>query len=66
MSGTRTGVPAEPGGGAPGRERGERGEREAAPLRTCPNCGSELTARSCKLLCPNPECGYFLSCSDYL
>ena len=34
-------------------------------MRTCPNCGRELTERKCKLLCPDPRCGYFLSCADY-
>jgi len=45
-------------------------ERRAAPERsavgTCPNCGQPLVQRSCKLVCPSPGCGYFLSCSDYL
>ncbi len=48
---------------------GERAAREGeprVPLRTCPNCGAELADRSCKLACPNPACGYFLSCSDFL
>jgi hypothetical protein len=40
--------------------------RHAAGIRTCPNCGAALADRSCKLVCPNPACGYFLSCSDYL
>jgi len=34
-------------------------------LRTCPNCGAALAERKCKLLCPNLQCGYFLSCADY-
>ncbi len=41
-------------------------DQEHACVRTCPNCGRALAERSCKLTCPNPECGYFLSCSDYL
>jgi hypothetical protein len=40
--------------------------RERVPVRTCPNCGSALIERSCKLLCPTPGCGYYLSCSDFL
>ena len=40
--------------------------RDAAPVVTCPNCGAGLSQRSCKLVCPNRECGYYLSCSDYL
>ena len=37
----------------------------SAAVRTCPNCGSTLTERKCKLVCPRVECGYFLSCADY-
>jgi hypothetical protein len=34
-------------------------------LRTCPVCGHELAERKCKLFCPRPGCGYFLSCADF-
>jgi ribosomal protein S27AE len=34
-------------------------------LRTCPNCGRELAERKCKLYCPDPRCGYFLSCAEF-
>jgi len=34
-------------------------------LRTCPICGHELAERKCKLYCPRPGCGYYLSCADY-
>lgn len=34
-------------------------------LRTCPNCGQALEERRCKLFCPDPRCGYYLSCADY-
>ncbi len=40
----------------------------AAPdtvMRTCPNCGAALAERKCKLYCPRPGCGYYLSCADY-
>jgi len=40
-------------------------EIEARPERTCPNCGSTLAEQKCKLLCPNRECGYYMSCSDF-
>ena len=35
------------------------------PSRTCPNCGAALLEQKCKLLCPNRECGYYMSCSDF-
>ena len=41
-----------------------RPQLEAA-IRTCPNCGRELAERTCKLLCPDPQCGYYVSCADY-
>jgi len=34
-------------------------------MGTCPICGKELAERGCKLACPDPRCGYFLSCADY-
>jgi len=34
-------------------------------MRTCPVCGAELAERKCKLFCPQPGCGYYLSCSDF-
>jgi hypothetical protein len=57
------------------RDAESRG-REAAPslpaasgperaMRTCPVCGVELEERKCKLACPRPGCGYFLSCADF-
>jgi len=31
--------------------------------RFCPNCSTQLVDRQCKLKCP--QCGYYLSCSDF-
>jgi hypothetical protein len=39
--------------------------REERAYRTCPACGAALEDRSCKLRCPRPGCGYYLSCSDF-
>lgn len=51
----------------PAPERAERPAKPAADeaMLVCPNCGARLTERKCKLLCPSPLCGYYLSCSDY-
>lgn len=42
------------------------GTAERQPERVCPNCGAVLYERKCKLLCPEPACGYDMSCSDFL
>ena len=31
--------------------------------RFCPNCSTLLVDQQCKLKCP--QCGYYLSCSDF-
>lgn len=38
---------------------------EVHPMRICPNCSAQLDDRKCKLICPTPGCGYYLSCSDF-
>jgi len=46
-----------------------RRPRETQPgeqtMRTCPVCGASLHDRKCKLFCPDPSCGFFLSCADF-
>lgn len=51
--------------GDPDREPGTTQPDPERTLRTCPICGKELAERKCKLYCPDPICGYFLSCADY-
>ena len=51
-------------------EHSARRQKPSAPspetvMRTCPICSRELEERKCKLFCPDPVCGYFLSCADY-
>lgn len=40
-------------------------EYEPTKGLTCPNCGSLLEGRKCKLLCPKPGCGYMVTCSEW-
>ena len=51
--------PLEPASGSGSAASAER------VMRTCPVCGRELAERKCKLLCLDPRCGYYLSCSDF-
>jgi hypothetical protein len=44
---------------------GEPQVESESPERVCPNCGRALAEFRCKLVCPDRECGYFLSCSDF-
>ncbi len=43
----------------------ETAEHEDSPERVCPNCGATLIESKCELLCPNRQCGYSMSCSDF-
>ena len=48
------------------RDQADGRQPEPRPERTCPNCGAGLIERKCKLLCPQPACGYYMSCSDFV
>jgi hypothetical protein len=50
----------------PPAARGPASAPSPEPSRTCPNCGAPLLERKCKLICPNAQCGYYMSCSDFL
>jgi hypothetical protein len=52
-------------GSSPGREARPAVHDPERAMRTCPICGKELAERKCKLYCPDPVCGYFLSCADF-
>jgi len=39
------------------------GDDAGLAMSFCPRCSTRLAARSCKLICP--ECGYYMSCSDF-
>jgi hypothetical protein len=52
----------------PDSEREETPVLNTSPdevMRTCPNCGRRLEERKCKLFCPDPRCGFYLSGADY-
>ncbi|MGH9366958.1 MAG: hypothetical protein ACRD3M_04710 [Thermoanaerobaculia bacterium] len=49
----------------PESERPPPAREEKRPERVCPNCGATLAERQCRLLCPDPACGYYMSCSDF-
>lgn len=52
-------------GDAPGASSPLASSRAEEVMRTCPNCGRSLEERKCKLFCPDPRCGFYLSCADY-
>lgn len=59
------GEPPRQAPGAPADRPEAAGVDPERAMRTCPVCGGELAERKCKLWCPRPGCGYFLSCADF-
>jgi hypothetical protein len=43
--------------------RKQTAKAAADPGMACPNCSAHLQDRGCKLKCP--QCGFYLSCSDF-
>jgi len=41
----------------------EPGAKKVDPGQYCPNCSARLRESRCKLKCP--QCGFYLSCSDF-
>ena len=41
---------------------GERARKRREAIQQCPQCDSDLEARSCKMRCP--KCGFFSDCGD--
>ena len=48
---------------AAGLSDGFNGSQPAAMV--CPNCGSRLEGRKCKLFCLRPGCGYQVTCAEW-
>lgn len=63
---TRNDTERIPRAAARGREPARADAELERLMRTCPNCGAELAERKCKLYCPRPGCGFYLSCADFL
>ena len=51
-------------GAMPVNESGQAPQpKKADPGQYCPNCSAKLRESRCKLKCP--QCGFYLSCSDF-
>jgi hypothetical protein len=40
-------------------------ERQENWWEFCPMCSSKLINRKCRFVCSNPECQFFMSCSEF-
>lgn len=50
-------------GTKPAPQSGQGVVKKADPGQYCPNCSAKLRESRCKLKCP--QCGFYLSCSDF-
>jgi len=49
--------------GIPTAKHNQPAPVQADPGQYCPNCSAKLRESRCKLKCP--QCGFYLSCSDF-
>jgi hypothetical protein len=66
MASPAAGIPTGERAGAgvePAAVAGEIRREQEYASEYCPRCSARLDARSCKLICP--DCGYYMSCSDF-
>ncbi len=42
-----------------------RQQRQENWWEFCPMCSSRLINRRCRFVCSNPECQFFMSCSEF-
>jgi ribosomal protein S27AE len=46
-------------------ESTEKEEKQEGWWEFCPVCGSRLLNHKCRFVCSNPQCHFFMSCSEF-